>query len=69
VVGSKPPGALVFIDGHEAGRTPLTVRDVKPGSRKVRLELNGYRPWSSAVRVAAGRQRKIAASLERRPGG
>jgi serine/threonine-protein kinase len=69
VVGSKPAGALVFIDGHEAGRTPLTVRDVKPGSRKVRLELNGYRPWSSTVRVAAGRQRKIAASLERRPGG
>jgi serine/threonine-protein kinase len=69
VVASKPAGALVFIDGHEAGRTPLTVRDVKPGSRKVRLELNGYRPWSLAVRVAAGRQRRVVASLERRPGG
>ena len=69
VVASKPTGARVVLDGREAGKTPLTLRDVKPGSHKVRLELTGYRSWSSTVRVAAGRQRKIAASLERRPGG
>jgi serine/threonine-protein kinase len=69
VVASKPAGARVVLDGREAGKTPLTLRDVKPGSHKVRLELTGYRSWSSTVRVAAGRQRKIAASLERRPGG
>ena len=69
VVASKPTGARVVLDGREAGKTPLTLRDVKPGSHKVRLELTGYRSWSSTVRVAAGRQRKVAASLERRPGG
>ena len=69
VVASRPAGARVVLDGREAGKTPLTLRDVKPGSHKVRLELTGYRSWSSTVRVAAGRQRKIAASLERRPGG
>ena len=69
VVASRPSGARVLIDGHAVGKTPMTLRDVAPGSHKLRLELAGYRAWSSTVRVAAGRQRKIAASLERRPGG
>ncbi len=69
VVTSRPSGARVLIDGREAGKTPLTRRDIKPGSHKVRVELAGYRPWTTTVRVVAGRQRRIPAPLERRPGG
>ena len=69
VVSSRPAGARVLVDGREAGKTPLTLRDVQAGSHKVRLELAGYRPWTLTVRVAAGGQRKLTASLQRRPGG
>jgi serine/threonine-protein kinase len=69
VVSSKPSGARVLVDGHAVGTTPVTLRTIAPGSHKIRLELAGHRAWSSTVRVAAGRQRKVAASLDRRPGG
>ncbi len=69
VVVSSPPGARVLVDGHAVGKTPLTLRTVKPGSHKVKLELTGYHAWESDVPVTAGRQKKVTASLERRPGG
>jgi hypothetical protein len=34
------------------------------GSHAVRLELSGYTTWSSSVRVVAGEQNRVAASLE-----
>ena len=33
---------------------PLTLRAIPAGSHVLRLELDGYRRWTSAVRVAAG---------------
>jgi hypothetical protein len=37
---------------------------VTPGSKTVRLELAGHKPWSSTVHVAAGQRVRVAASLE-----
>jgi serine/threonine protein kinase len=64
-VASNPPGATVFMDGKQVGTTPLTLRAVPAGSHAIRLEYDGYRRWSSAVRVVASQQNRIAASLER----
>lgn len=64
IVESRPPGAAVFIDGRRVGTTPLTVDPVPTGSHVVRLELDGYRRWSSSVRVAAGERNRVTASLE-----
>jgi hypothetical protein len=69
VIVSKPEGASVTLDGHPVGTTPLTLPTVKAGSHAIRLERAGHRVWSSAVQVSAGRQKRITASLERRPGG
>lgn len=63
-VESRPAGAAVFLDGRRIGRTPLTVDVVAVGSHQVRLELDGYRRWSSAVRVTAGERNRVTASLE-----
>jgi serine/threonine-protein kinase len=64
VVETRPTTARVFIDGREAGRTPLVVPNVRAGSHVVRIELDGHRTWTSSVRVVAGERRRVTASLE-----
>jgi hypothetical protein len=65
LVESTPPGALIRIDGRELTVTPLTVRQLRPGTHKLELRLPGYKTWSTTVTVAAGDQRRITAALER----
>jgi len=64
VVESRPPGATVFLNDRRLGTTPLTMDAVASGVYAIRLELDGYRQWSSSVRVAPGERSRIAASLE-----
>jgi hypothetical protein len=65
VVISRPAGATVFLDGREVGTTPLTLPGVKVGPHAMRIELDGYQRWSSAVQIAASDQNRVTASLER----
>jgi len=64
-VESRPDGARVFLDGRLVGTTPLSLPQISGGEHAVRLEREGYRPWSSSVRVAGGQRQRVAASLER----
>jgi hypothetical protein len=63
-VESRPAGAQVFVDDRLVGVTPLLVPDVAAGSRVVRIELPGYRRWTTSVSVGSGEQVRVAASLE-----
>lgn len=65
VVDSRPAGAQVFLDGKLAGTTPMTLPSVSAGSHAIRLDHGGYRPWSSSIRIVAGEQNRVTASLER----
>jgi serine/threonine-protein kinase len=65
VVDSRPSGASVFVDGKLAGKTPVEVSSVDAGSHALRIELDGYQRWTSAVRVVAGERNRVTASLER----
>ena len=65
VVESRPEGAAVLIDGREAGTTPLSLSDVPAGSHAVRIERDGYRIWTAAVKISAGEQNRVTASLEK----
>ena len=65
VVESRPAGATVFVDGRQAGTTPLTLPGVSVGAHAVRLELEGYQRWSASVQVEASEQNRVTASLER----
>ena len=67
LVRSRPPGATVRIDDVAVGVTPVEVPDVAFGTRLVRIELPGYRPWVSEVDVAGTDQIRVGASLQ--PGG
>ena len=64
-VDSRPAGATVFMDGKLVGTTPLALKGVAAGSHAIRLEHDGYRRWSSSVRVVASEQNRVTASLER----
>jgi serine/threonine-protein kinase len=65
VVDSRPTAANVFVDGKLVGTTPLLVDSVDPGTHVVRMERDGYGPWSTSVRVAPGERLRVSASLER----
>jgi serine/threonine-protein kinase len=63
-VESRPAGATVFLDGRRIGTTPLSIDIMPTGEHAVRLELAGYKPWTSTVRVVPGAKNRVAASLE-----
>ena len=65
VVDSRPAGANVFMDNALVGRTPMSMAAVAAGSHAIRLEHDGYRRWSSSVRIVASEQNRVTASLER----
>jgi len=66
-VGSQPAGARVFVNNEYVGETPLVVGPVPAGSRAVRVQLDGYEPWSRGVRVVANKSTMVAAQLTVHP--
>ncbi len=43
-IRSNPPGALVYIDDHEIGTTPVSTYFTYYGTRKVKLIKDGFEP-------------------------
>jgi protein kinase-like protein/PEGA domain-containing protein len=64
-VDSRPAGARVFVDDKAVGRTPMALPSVSAGPHVIRLEHDGYRQWSSSVRIVPSEQHRVTASLER----
>jgi hypothetical protein len=62
-VESRPAGAAVAIDGRLAGKTPLLLDRLAPGTHTVRIERSGYRPWATTIDVKPGDRARVAASL------
>ena len=62
-VESTPPGAQVFFDGQEMGRTPLSLKDIPAGKHLWRVLLPTSDPVGGAVTLAAGAKEKVAAAL------
>jgi serine/threonine-protein kinase len=65
LIESAPPGARIRIDGRDLAPTPLTVRQLRPGTHTIELRLPGYKTWTQRLTVAAGDNRRIMATLER----
>jgi len=58
-------GARVFVNDRLVGSTPLAIPGLPAGPATVRIEMDGYRTWTTTVQAGAGEQR-VAASLERK---
>jgi hypothetical protein len=52
-VESDPPGALVYLNGDEVGRTPVTREFTYYGTMDVRLRKDGYETLTARPRVWA----------------
>jgi serine/threonine protein kinase len=64
-VESRPAGAAVYLDGKLLGKTPFSLPVVAAGDHAIRLERDGYRRWSSSIRIVASEQNRVTASLEK----
>jgi PEGA domain-containing protein len=63
-VASRPAGAQVFVDDTLIGTTPLLLSEVTAGSKRLRIELSGYKTWTTSVRIEPSARSRVAASLE-----
>jgi hypothetical protein len=63
-VTSRPSGALVFVDDSLIGKTPLLVSEVAVGARQLRLELPGYKTFTTSVQIEQGARLRVVARLE-----
>jgi cytoskeleton protein RodZ len=66
-VTSSPPGARVLVDGIGYGRTPLTIRHLRPGPRRVRLVLDGYTSAERPLRLSESRSSTLDVTLDPSP--
>jgi hypothetical protein len=63
-VSSRPDGADVFVDGVHAGVTPVTIANVKPGKRALRLYRLGYLPYERTEEVRAEERVRLEYALD-----
>jgi sulfur carrier protein ThiS len=53
-IRTKPSGATIYIDGKRSGKTPVSLKDVAPGSHHIKADLPGYQPVSLSVSLEPG---------------
>ena len=56
LIESDVPGATVFVDRQYRGTTPLTLRDLGPGSHGLNASAEGYEMQALSVEVTGGAQ-------------
>ena len=54
LVQTDPPGAAVWVDGRDVGRSPVSVGQLEPGVHSMRVELAGHAPTGFEFTVVAG---------------
>jgi hypothetical protein len=54
VIGSDVPGAQVFLDRQFVGTTPVTAKDVSPGSHQLNVSAPGYDNHVETIAVSPG---------------
>jgi serine/threonine protein kinase len=63
-VASRPSGAQVFVDDTLIGTTPFVLSNVAAGSKRLRIELSGYKVWTTSVQIKPSARFRVSASLE-----
>jgi cytoskeleton protein RodZ len=67
VITSEPAGARVTIDGVGWGETPLTVRHLPAGAKRIRVTKGGYQGEERVVQVGDARRSTLHISLQSTP--
>jgi hypothetical protein len=63
-VASRPSGAQVFVDDSLIGTTPLLLSNVGAGVKRLRIELSGYKTWTTSVQIEPSARFRVSATLE-----
>jgi hypothetical protein len=63
-VTSEPSGATVTVDDKQAGRTPITLRDLSPGAHTVSVSAAGRVTQTRTVELRNGATTDLSISLE-----
>jgi hypothetical protein len=63
-VVSRPTGAQVYVDDYLIGTTPFVLSNIAAGSKRLRLELSGYKVWTTSVQIEPSARFRVSASLE-----
>jgi hypothetical protein len=64
---SVPYGANIYLNGASYGTSPVTIRDLLPGTYAISATLNGYYPDQQTVTVTSGRTTGYYPSLRTSP--
>jgi hypothetical protein len=67
VVTTRPAGARVTVNGIGWGVTPLTIRHMPPGVKRIRVSKDGYAAEERVQRVDQGRQQALDIQLNPAP--
>ncbi len=62
-VESEPPGARVTVDGRDRGTTPVQVKDLDAGVRRVSVSRDCFEAASKEVRLQAGESQTVRFAL------
>jgi formylglycine-generating enzyme required for sulfatase activity len=62
-ITSDPPGADVMQDGNEIGKTPLSLKNLKPGPVNYTLQLKGYDPAPVSGTITENQQLALSVTL------
>jgi PEGA domain len=63
-VTSRPSGAQVFVDDNLVSTTPFQLSNVAVGARHLRIELSGYKTWTTSVQIESSTRSQVSAILE-----
>jgi hypothetical protein len=63
-ITSDPPGARVTVDGVGWGTTPVSVRHLPAGAKRIRVTKDGYRSEEQVAPVMRDRRSRLHVTLE-----
>lgn len=66
VIATQPPGARVTVNGISWGVSPVEIRHLPPGAKRIRVSLDGYVSAERSITLAAGRRQRIEVRLRGR---
>jgi hypothetical protein len=64
VVTTAPTGARVTVNGIAWGVTPLTIRYLPTGDKRIRVSKDGFAAQERTVRLAEGRSTTVDIQLQ-----
>lgn len=63
-VVSSEPNVLVFVDGEEKGRAPVSVPDIKPGQHLIEGRKPQFKPFEQTIEIVPGKQALVQLKME-----